>query len=90
MIVEALLDVVYSIMSILTAPIEIPGMPEGVQQFIYSALEYITLGIRILGNYVDLNYLLVLFGVILAIDIGLLLYKLVMWILRKIPMLGVS
>lgn len=90
MIINALLDVVYTLMSLLTAPISIPGMPEEVQVFVYKALEYIAMGIKLLANYTDLNYLFMLFGVIVAIDAGLLIYKFAMWIIKKIPMLGIS
>ena len=90
MIINALLDVVYTLMSLLTAPISIPGMPEEVQVFVYKALEYIAMGIKLLSNYTDLNYLFMLFGVIVAIDAGLLIYKFAMWIIKKIPMLGIS
>lgn len=90
MIIEALLNVVYAILSLLTAPINIPSLPEGVQTFIQEAIQYIRMGIALLANWTDLDYLLVLFGLVVAVDVGLLVYKAVMWFLRKIPMLGIK
>lgn len=90
MIIQGLLDVVYTLISLLTSPINIPSMPDGVQNFISEALEYIRLGLGLLVNWTDLGYLLTLFGLVLAVDVGLLLYKAVMWFLRKIPMLGIK
>lgn len=90
MLVEGLMDVVYVLLSLLTAPISIPGMPDEVKVFVAEALEYISFGISLLANWTDLGYLLTLFGLVLTVDVGLLLYRLVMWFVRKIPMLGIE
>lgn len=90
MIIEALMQVVYRLFAILTSPINIPSLPDGVKTVMSDVLGYLETGIALLANYTDLEYLLVLFGLIIAVDVGILLYKLVMWILRKIPMLGMS
>ena len=90
MIIELLLNVVYTLVDLLTAAIDIPGMPEAVSTLIAEALEYIITGLAILANWTDLGYLLTLYSLDLAVDGGLLLYKLIMWFLRKIPMLGIE
>lgn len=90
MIIEALLGVVYSIFSFLTAPIDIPDLPTEVSEVVTTAIEYIGTGIAVLSNYVHLPYLLTLFGVVVAIEAGVLIYKLVMFFIRKIPALGIS
>lgn len=90
MIIEALMNVVYTLVSLLTLPINIPSMPEDVRTFISEALEYIRMGLGLLLNWTDLGYLLILFGLVLAVDVGILVYKAVMWFLRKIPMLGIE
>lgn len=90
MIIQALLDMIYAVFSVLTLPIEIPAMPEGVKETVGTMLEYIGTGIAYVGNFVNMPYLLVLFGIIVSVDAGLLVYRLVMWVIRKIPMLGVS
>lgn len=84
------MQVVYKIFEILTLPISIPPLPDSIKEIISEVMEYMETGIALLANYTDLGYLLVLFGIIIAVDVGVLLYKLVMWILRKIPMLGMS
>lgn len=90
MIIEALLGVVYTLFSLLTAPIDIPDLPEDVSLVVTSLVEYIGTGIGILSNYVHLSYLLLLFGLVVAIEAGIWIYKLVMFFVRKIPALGVS
>lgn len=90
MIIEALMQVVYLIFAALTSVISIPALPEGVTSFMSEFLLYLQMGLGLLANYCDLGYLLTLFGVVVAVDVGIMLYKFVMWIIRKIPMLGLS
>ncbi|MBQ8239825.1 MAG: hypothetical protein IJZ38_03145 [Bacteroides sp.] len=90
MIIKALMDLIYNLFVLLTSPISIPGLPDEVSGFISYALEYIRLGIGLLANWTDIGYLLVLFGIVVAVDVGVLLYKLVMWVIAKIPMIGIE
>lgn len=90
MIIELLLNVVYTLVSLLTVGIDIPSLPEGFATFVSQALEYIVTGLAILANWTDLGYLLTLYSFILVVDGGLLIYKFCRWFLRKIPMLGIE
>lgn len=90
MIIKLLIDLIYTVISVLTLPINIPDLPSEVSTYIATAVEYIGTGLGILNNYTHLSYLLTLFGVVLAVDVGLALYKLVMFIIKKIPMLNIS
>ena len=89
MIIKLLLDLVYSIFNVLTLPINIPDLPQEINSVIATIIEYVGTGLAILQNYTHLSYLLILFGVIVAVDVGIWLYKLVMFFVRKIPMLNV-
>lgn len=89
MIIELLLDAIYGIMSTLMV-LEIPSLPYEVHAFITDAFSYITAGAGILANYTPLGYLMTLFTVLLAIDAGILVYHFIMWIIKKIPMLGIE
>lgn len=89
MIIKLLLDLVYSIFNVLTLPINIPDLPTEINSVIATIIEYVGTGLAILQNYTHLSYLLILFGVIVAVDVGVWLYKLVMFFVRKIPMLNV-
>lgn len=90
MIVTALLNVVYSIFDILTSGLNIPSLPEEVASVVSSVVEYLTFGIALLANWTHLGYLLVLFGLIVAVDGGLLVYKGIMWFVRKIPVVDIE
>lgn len=90
MIIEGLLNILYNVFSALTSAINIPSMPEGVSAQINNFNQYLIVGLQILGTYVDLPYLLTLFKIVIAIEIGLKIYHFVIWVIKKIPMLGVS
>lgn len=90
MIIQMLLDALYNIFNFLTQPISIPPMPEEALSYIDTFFSYLTMGAGILANYTPLTYLIVLFAVILAADVGILLYHFVMWVIRKIPLAGIS
>lgn len=89
MIIELLLNAVYSLMNLLLV-IEIPDLPNEIYGFIDQAFTYITSGAGIVANYTPFDYLMTLFFLLLAVDAGIMVYHFVMWIIRKIPMLGVK
>lgn len=90
MILELLLDMLYGIFSLLTTPINIPAFPEEVSEMLSVIFDYIVTGIKICNVFIPMYYFGILFGIILAIDAGIAIYKFVMWVLKKIPMLGIS
>ncbi len=90
MIIEGLLNILYNVFSALTSAINIPSMPADVSSYISTFTSYIKTGLQILAVYTPLQYLLTLFGIVIAIELGLKIYHFVMWVIKKIPMLGVS
>ena len=90
MIVTGLLDVVYTIFDLLTAGLNIPSMPEEVATVVSSVVQYLTFGISLLANWTHWGYLLVLFTLIVAVDAGILVYKGIMWFVRKIPVVDID
>ena len=90
MIVELLIDLIYGVFAVLTLPINIPGMPEEVKEIIAIAIDYITSGVGIVSQFFDLNYLFMLFSLIIIVDAAIYVYKLVMWVLNKIPMIDID
>lgn len=90
MIIESLMNLLLKLFGMLTSAINIPTLPESVATFMTDALSYIRMGLQLLAVYTNLEYLLILFGLIIAIDVGIAIYYFVMWLFRKIPMLGIS
>lgn len=90
MIIQIILDAIIKLFTLLTTPIDIPELPTSVSLLILDMMDYVQAGAGILANYTDLGYLLVLFGIIVGIDVGIKIYHFIMWIIKKIPMLGIQ
>lgn len=63
----------------------LPGLPPNATGYMEQGLSYITSGVGILANYTDIEYLLILLGILITIDIGIAVYHFVMWVIRKLP-----
>lgn len=90
MIIKALMTLLYNVFSALTSAIHIPQLPDELHSFISDFMEYLQTGLQILAVYTHLEYLLVLIGIVVLIDAAMLIYHFVMWVLKKIPMLGIE
>lgn len=90
MIIKALLDLLYGVFFLLTAPINIPQLPQQAVSSITAITQYLVTGISIIGCYVDIQYLWSLFLLVIAVDVGIGVYKFVMFIIRKIPFFGIK
>lgn len=89
MIIEMLMSVLYNVLNLVMV-IEIPSLPDSVMGYVNTLFDYMAAGASILANYTPLGYLLTLFGVLVAVDGGIMIYHFVMWVIRKVPVLGVS
>lgn len=90
MIITALLDLIYGLFYTLTLPIAILPLPSEANQVFAQFSQYLRAGIRILGTYLHLPYLWTLFELVVAVELGIGVYRLVMFVIRKIPMLGIK
>lgn len=90
MIIELLLTAFYNIISLLFSPINIPRIPDDVFSYIETFISYIATGKAILSQFVPIDYFLILFGIVVVIESAILIYHFVMWILKKIPMVGIK
>lgn len=90
MIIKALLELLYKVFSTLTSAISIPQLPEEVAGFLEEFIGYLVTGMQILAVFTHFEYLLLLIGIVVAIDVGMLIYHFVMWVIKKIPMLGIE
>lgn len=90
MIIQALIDLILNVFAVLTLPIQIPSTPDELKEVLAMALEYMTMGVKVVSNYCDIRYLLLLFGAIIYVDVGIFVYKTVMWVIRKIPFTGIT
>lgn len=90
MIFITILETILNVLEKIFSNISIPNIPDSVIDIINEVAEYVGLGFSILNNYCDLSYILTLFMIVLSVDFILDLINFILWICRKIPMLGVS
>lgn len=91
MIIESLLNAIFSVFETLFSGINIPGMPEGMSEqvvsFFNNTLNYAG---SLISLFVPWSQVKIFFPILIVILSSEEIYKLVMWVLRKIPMLGIS
>ena len=91
MIIESLLNAIFSVFETLFSSINIPGMPDGMSEqvvgFFDDVLNYAG---SLISLFVPWSQVKIFFPILIVILSSEEIYKLVMWVLRKIPMLGIS
>ncbi len=90
MIIDKLLDLLSTILDWLMGVFDIPALPPEFETVLNTFTGYLTAGIALLQNYTHMDYLLTLFAVVVAFEVGVRAYHGIMWVLRKIPMFGIS
>lgn len=90
MLVSSLLNFLLWLLGLLLTPIDIPDLPENVSTVIAWAMDHLMNGLSIFAAFTHFSYIMILFGIVVVIDAAMLIYKFVMWILRKIPMVSIE
>lgn len=90
MLIDLLLSGIYGFLNFVLGNVQLPLFPDSFLSYVDTFVEYLETGLTILGNYVDLNYVKILLGMLIALWLAFELYKFIMWILRKIPILNIK
>ena len=91
MIISALLTLVYNVLSLLLV-FNRPELPASVTTIANSVIGYVSTGISIVAAFVGntcMGVIGVLLALVIAMNAAYLLYSLVFWVIRKIPMLNI-
>lgn len=89
MITSAILVLLYLLLKLIILPITLlpdVSLPAGISSAIATASSYFAVISEILPDTV--TSLLVVLGVVLGIDAVIFLYKIIIWVIRKIPTIG--
>lgn len=89
MIIEMLISLVINLLAFIL-PFELPALPDEVMGYLEVLVDALSVGAGILSNFVALDYIFLLFSLLLALDAFFAVYKFVMWVIRKIPMLNIK
>lgn len=90
MIIEGLMSLLYWLLDLVLTPIDIPDLPENVHAAIVWAVDKFIDGLAIFAAFTHFSFIMVLFQIVVIIEAAFLIYKFVLWILRKIPMAGIE
>ena len=88
MIIKLLLNLIIKIISLV--PFNIPNFPASVSTYLDTFKGYLQDGIGFIKFFLPWDYVILLLKIILSIVLALEIYKFVMWVVRKIPMLNVK
>lgn len=89
MIIELLMNLVKSIISLVLSPFNIPGIPDDISSSVETFFGYFDTCASFIALVFPIN-LVPFFAIFIAIYSWDNIYPMVMWILRKIPFLGIE
>lgn len=91
MIIETIMNALISLFTTLLNFVNIPQIPANI---LSSVTDTIDLIIDRSSEMIDLvlpyNIAVVLLGIVIAIELGVHIYHFIMWVLKKIPMVGIE
>lgn len=90
MIINSLMQLVYKLLSLVLTPLDIDGFPEGTQESVNNFFDIIFNSSESVIGLLIPSFTFILIGIIIAVEVGIHLYHFVMWVLKKIPMLGIE
>lgn len=90
MIIKGLFSLIISLLNIVFGWVNLPAMPQAVDDAFNLLLSYMGAGIGFVWLIVPREMVLVVVPVILVLSNFDKLYTVVMWVLRKIPFLGIE
>ena len=90
MIVKGLLELVFGLLRIVFAPINLPDLPEGIANVLNELIDVLAGVVGLFGVFVDLSVVRWLIPVVLIIVNFDKVWNVIMFILRKIPFLGIE
>lgn len=90
MIIKGLFELVFVLLKIVFAPINLPDLPLVIQNVLDRLLEAMISGMGLLSVFVDLDVLMILIPVVIVVVNLDRVWGLIMFVLRKIPFLGIK
>ena len=90
MLINALLNLLLLLLRALLLPLKLVTFPVQVGAVILNIIAAFADGAAIVNAYVDEVYLGVLFGFVLSVIALVNGYRLIRWVLKKIPFLGID
>lgn len=90
MIVSSVLNLFVGMLEVVFGWIQLPNLPDSIMSIINTVFDYIIGSIGLLGVFVDLDVVMVLIPLAIAVARFDDLYKMTMFVLRKIPFVNIG
>lgn len=90
MIIKGLFELVYTLMSVVLAPFSLPQLPEGIQTIFDEVLGYMTGAVGLLTVFVRPTTLKLLIPAVIVVINAEHIWNGIIWILKKIPFVGIE
>lgn len=90
MIVSSVLNLFVGMLELVFGWIHLPNLPDSIMSIIDTVFAYITGSIGLLGVFVDLDVVMVLIPLAIAVARFDDLWKMTMFVLRKIPFVNIG
>lgn len=90
MIIQAIFELFYGLLEFVFGWISLPDFPSEVQSFVDEFFQAITNVIGIVGIFIDFNMVFLLLPIVIAVINFETIWKVVIFILKKIPFLGIE
>ena len=90
MIIKGICELVFALMSVIFAPINLPDLPTGIQNIFDNFLDVLISAVDLASLVIDFNVVKWLIPVVIAVANFDKLWSMIMFILKKIPFLGIE
>lgn len=90
MIIKGLLELIFSLLQIIFSPINIAPLPDGIQKILDEFVDWILAGYTLLDVIIDMSVVKYLIPIVIVVANLDKVWSFIMFILRKIPFIGVE
>ena len=90
MIIKGLFELVFGLLQIVFAPIDLPDLPDKIQSVLDTLISVMESAVGLFAIFFDMEVVRVLIPLVIVIVNFDKVWNLIMFILRKIPFLGIE
>ena len=90
MIIKGIFELVYALLSIVFEPVNLPDLPENIQNVFNDLLSVLISAVDLASLVLDFSVVKWLIPVVIAVANFDKIWSMIMFILRKIPFLGIE
>lgn len=90
MIIKGIFELVYTLLSVVLAPFSLPALPDGIQSIFDEIVGYLTGAVGLLCVFVRPTTLQLLIPAVIIVINAEHIWNGILWILKKLPFVGIE